>query len=113
MLEAVWINHGVLRYNGFMSYISKPHLMIVDDEQSTLEALQLLFEADYRVETYATAGASLEAMKSRTYAVAIVDILLPDINGVELLAALKSAWPLTEVIIVTGAKDLDLAQALL
>jgi DNA-binding NtrC family response regulator len=93
-----------------MPYIPKPPLLIVDDEPSVLESLKLIFEADFRIDAFKTAAKALKAMKTRTYAVALVDIRLPGISGEDLLKALKDKWPLTEVVMITAAPEKALAK---
>ena len=49
-------------------------------------------------------------MKKKTFSAAIVDIVLPDLRGEALLEAFKKQWPVTEVIMITGAEDDGIAQ---
>jgi DNA-binding NtrC family response regulator len=84
---------------------SKQRLLIIEDEIATLTALKLLFEGEFEVEAYESVPPALLAMKQRTFAVAIVDLMLNGIQGDEMLVKIKELWPFTEVIIVTAQKN--------
>jgi len=80
-------------------------LLIIEDQPGTQAALETLFEKHYRVEIQPDIASAISAMRKRTFAVAILDLSLPDGSGENLLKSLKQAWPHTEVIVVTAAKD--------
>jgi signal transduction histidine kinase len=58
-------------------------------------------------------GRALEAARLRGFDVAIVDVKLPDMSGVDLLPLLREAAPLGEVILITGFATIDAAIAAL
>jgi len=89
----------------------KAKLLIVDDEPeiSTLlcEILQSQgYQAD-RVETGAALLKLLEAAAAPD--VILLDLRLPDADGLDLLPKLKRQWPATEVIILTGYATIEAA----
>lgn len=76
---------------------------IVDDEPVVCKRLsQALVKEGYAVEAFVSARSFLEAMIEQPFDVVFSDMLLPDMNGLELLPKIKGLKPETEVIIVTG-----------
>jgi len=90
--------------------MSEPVVHVIDDDDSAREALAFLLEAsDYRVQTYQSALAFLDALPSAEPGYIVSDIRMPDMTGLELaqeLAARNSGFP---VIIVTGHGDIPMA----
>ena len=83
-------------------------VLIVDDEKPLLRQMEYLLEDAGFVPTCArTGGDALDLMDRSTFAVAILDIGLPDIDGVELLARALSRQPDLSVLIVTGEATLE------
>ncbi len=56
-----------------------------------------------------TSEDALERLSQRPFSVVLCDINLPRMNGEALLSAVKSSWPNTEVVMVTGEKDVQTA----
>ncbi len=81
---------------------------MVDGEPLMLEGLRSALGCDPRVEVVGAAGSAAEAIDIAAREVpdvAIVDILLPDGNGLELLLQLQAASPLTDYLVLTEADD--------
>jgi DNA-binding NtrC family response regulator len=93
-----------------MPYKSKPSIFVVDDEASVLEAFKALFQNDFKIDVFDSYSKALSALGRRTYSVGIVDIILGAASGETLLTAFKKTWPLTEIVMITAAKDRDLAK---
>jgi FixJ family two-component response regulator len=76
-------------------------VFVVDDDDSVRRALgRLIQSAGYRVQTFGTAREFLDRMRSvASPACLILDVRLPDINGLELQDELKAALP---IIFLTG-----------
>ena len=69
------------------------------------ELLKAHLEDDYQV-TEADSGAALQkAFAQEQPDVVLLDVKLPDANGLDLLPSIKKRWPETEVIVLTGAPD--------
>jgi len=86
----------------------KARILIVDDDESVRRSLSLILEKKgYQVEAAGTGKEALERAQKKSFSVALVDIKLPDADGIELVALLKEAHPETEAVIVTGHASLD------
>jgi len=88
----------------------KQGILIVDDDESTLLTLALIFDnMGYETETALTGREALEKARERFFNLALLDIKLSDMEGVELLAPLKKMHPSMVVIIITGHASLETA----
>ena len=83
----------------------KGKILIVDDEQGMRELLKAILEADYCI-VEADSGAALhQALDKEAPDLVLLDMHLPDANGLSLLSAIKQRSPATEVIILSGTPD--------
>ena len=85
-------------------------LLIVDDEQTLRESLQRVFSREgYDADVVNSAESALELLASNVYHVVITDIILPGIDGIELLKRIKEKLPEQLVIIITAYASIDTA----
>jgi len=78
-------------------------ILVVDDEASTTDALKLnLMEEGYTVDAAGTGGQAIELFDQGGHHLAICDLQLPDMDGLEVMRHMKDARPNTEVIVVTA-----------
>ena len=78
-------------------------ILVVDDEESTTDSLKLnLVEEGYTVDTAGTGGEAIELFDQGGHHLAICDLQLPDMDGLEVMRHMKDARPNTEVIMVTA-----------
>lgn len=87
-----------------------PNLLIIDDEPNILETLSDIFkEEGFKVHATTTGGKALEIIQKEPINVALIDIRLPDIDGMELLHQIKKERPNVIGIIITGNATLQSA----
>ena len=87
-------------------------VMVVDDEGAIRSLLAtVLAKAGYEPAEAPDATALKEAFAGPQPEVILLDLKLPDAEGMELLPQIKKQWPLTEVIILTGHATIDAAVA--
>jgi DNA-binding NarL/FixJ family response regulator len=81
-------------------------VMIVDDHPIVLSGLSALIESENELELVAAARTAAEARAVTTEPdVAVVDLELPDGDGIELGATLKRTWPGLRVVVLTMHAD--------
>ena len=86
----------------------KKSILIIDDEVSLLESLYMfLSEKGYDVKTAVCASEGMEKAERLRPDAIILDIRLPDGDGLDLLAELKKRAPETGVIMITAFHDMD------
>ncbi len=81
----------------------KGKILIVDDDSGIREMLNAYLKDQNQV-TEADSGAALQkAFAQEQPDVVLLDVKLPDANGLDLLPTIKKRWPETEIIVLTGA----------
>ena len=84
-------------------------ILIIDDEEEILLSLKknLVLEG-YNVETCNDSAEALEMIKNNKFHIVITDIVMPNMNGIDLLKAAKSYDALTQVIMMTGYSTMEI-----
>lgn len=78
-------------------------VLLVDDEIKFAESLaKRISLRGYTVDVAHTGGSALELLGERGYPVMLLDLRLPDMDGIEVLRLVKASYPMMEVIIITG-----------
>ena len=84
----------------------QPTLLLVDDEPNILNALKrLLRRENYRVLTASSGAEALEILAMQPVQVIISDQRMPEMSGIELLSKVKSLYPQTVRIILSGYSE--------
>jgi signal transduction histidine kinase len=85
-------------------------ILLVDDEAGIRNVLGLaLADAGYEMHTAENGEEALEVFRRVQPAIVLTDIKMPGMDGIELLRRVKAESPDTEVIMLTGHGDIDLA----
>jgi two-component system response regulator PilR (NtrC family) len=85
-------------------------LLIVDDEKSICQMLEIAFRKDgHMVETVSRGEAALRKINSQVYDIIISDILMPDLNGIELLERMRQAGNTSPFILITAVPTVSTA----
>jgi len=85
-------------------------LLLVDDEEGIRKVLKITLEsAGYEVLPAPDGETGLDIFTREKPDIVITDIKMPGIDGIELLKRIKNLNPETEVIMITGHGDMDLA----
>ena len=85
-------------------------ILVIDDEKPTLMMFRLTLSAQgYDVFTAENGEEGLEAFARERPGIVLTDIKMPGMNGVEVLKRIKAIDPTTQVIVITGHGDMDLA----
>ena len=81
----------------------RARILVVDDDESIRETFTAILEENgYVVDTAESGKEAIEKTNKNFYNAAFIDIRLPDMEGTELLTALKDTTPKMRKIIVTG-----------
>jgi anti-anti-sigma factor len=85
-------------------------ILVVDDEKSTLGMFHLFLSAyGYTVLTAENGTEGLQLFEKEKPPIVITDIKMPGVDGIELLRRIKEMDEMTEVIMITGHGDMELA----
>jgi DNA-binding NtrC family response regulator len=92
--------------------MDRPKILIVDDDYSIRLTMQAILQDEgYLVDIASTGKEALEKTKEQNYNIALLDIRLPDMEGVELLDLMRDGIPKTRKIMVTGYPSIQNAVA--
>jgi len=83
-------------------------ILIVDDDENIRKVLTTILEDEgYIVESVGTAKKAIAKTGKKFYNLALIDVRLPDMEGIELLTRMKDATPKMRKIIITGYPTLQ------
>jgi DNA-binding NtrC family response regulator len=75
----------------------------MDDEINVAKGLQLVLgDAGHEVDWAETGKQALELCRSKPYDLMVADLLLPDVDGLEVIKEVRQHWPKTGIIVITG-----------
>ena len=97
-----------------LSVSGRNGIWLLDDDASMLKALgRLLNSAGFTVEKFSNPADFLSELEQRECRVAVLDVWMPDMNGLEVQACLRRDSPTTRIIFITGRDDPSVRQAAL
>ena len=83
--------------------VKNARILIIDDDENIRKALAAILEEEgYMVDTAETAKQAIEKTDKNIYNLALIDMRLPDMEGIELLTKMKDTTPKMRKVIVTG-----------
>jgi DNA-binding NtrC family response regulator len=83
-------------------------ILIVDDEEAIRSLLKYSFEKDgYEVHLAGNGLEALNVLEEVKIDVAISDIVMPEIDGVELVKRMRAEFPMTRIIMMTGYVNIE------
>lgn len=78
-------------------------IMVVDDEKGICQNVEkILSKKNWEVTQAVSAKEALEKMAKESFSLVIADMVMPDMNGLELLKLVKKQWPLTKAVMMTA-----------
>ena len=86
----------------------KSTIVLVDDERNILQSLGMALEAEgYKVRTYADGASALEALAEEPADLAILDIKMPRMDGMELLRRLRQQTDMPVIFLTSKDEEID------
>src|SRR5512134_2335593 len=83
------------------------HILVVDDEPDFVLAIEtLLLSSGFVVSTAADGAAALHQLQTGNYDLALLDVRMPRISGMEVLRHMSERFPETQAIMLTGVSDI-------
>ena len=94
-----------------MSYaMSRSTLLVIDDEPNILATVRRALELEgYAVETAAGGVPGLERLKSSPFDLLLLDVMMPDLGGMEVLTQVRDLYPSIFVIMMSGNASIETA----
>ncbi|PKN75548.1 MAG: hypothetical protein CVU49_02295 [Candidatus Cloacimonetes bacterium HGW-Cloacimonetes-2] len=88
---------------------TKQSILVVDDSAETLELFLLQLSNDYNVLTAQNLNTARSLLGQYRFHLAIIDLVLPGENGLDLIQEIKNSYPLTSVIAISGQASIETA----
>jgi DNA-binding NtrC family response regulator len=86
-------------------------VLVIDDEEVVRLGYRRVLSGDgFRVMSAGCGAEALELMAGNRFDVVLLDLRLPNMDGLAVLRAIKAAWPESEVVVVTGYPCLETAK---
>lgn len=99
-----------LAANSASGGFEKPLVLVVDDEYGPRESIAFTLSSDFVVETSERASEALAKLRAKSYAVVILDIRMPEMDGIRALEEIRKIDGEVAVIMLTGYGTLATAQ---
>jgi len=92
--------------------VNPAKILVVDDDENIRKTLSTILKNEgYLVDVAQSGSEAIKKTEASAYNVALIDIRLPDMEGIEILTKMKNAVPKTRKIIITGYPTLKNAIA--
>ena len=83
-------------------------ICLIDDDQNILASLSLALKSEkFEVETYSDGIAGLEALKDNNFDIAILDIKMPRLDGLEVLQKLRNSSDIPVIFLTSKDDEID------
>jgi anti-anti-sigma factor len=90
--------------------MTQEKILVIDDEKATLKMFRLFLDVyGFDILTAESGEEGLEVFERERPDIVLTDIKMPGMDGIEVLQEIKRRSPATEVIVITGHGDMDLA----
>ena len=88
----------------------KGHILVIDDEADIRESLEFLLTGEgFRVDLATRAVEGLETLARGSYDLILLDLVMPDLTGIETLAEIRKKDTTTPVFLITAYGSIDVA----
>ena len=92
--------------------MSKGSILVVDDESEIREGLELLLQSEgYQVSSAETAMSGLAQLEERPFDLLLLDVSLPDRNGIDMLKDVRRQDPHLPIVLITAYGSIEMARA--
>lgn len=88
----------------------KARILVCDDEEGIRESLELVLGTDYRLTFAADGEEAIARAKEQAFDMALVDIKMPRINGLEVLKWFRQHQPAVPVVMLTAYQSVEMAR---
>ena len=89
----------------------EPTILVVDDNEDLLETFAMILKRrGFNVATAGNGAAAVDRFRERSFDVTLMDIVMPEMNGVEAFRKIKEMQPGAPIILMTAYSDEDLIQ---
>jgi CheY-like chemotaxis protein len=119
--ELVWLHGGVIWVNSepgkgsaFTFMLPKEQkraqadVLLIDDDRHILQTVSVMLETEYHVRTACDGAEGIKEMRRKLPDIVIMDLSMPNVDGVEVLKAIRDNWSSLPVIVHTAFSEGDI-----
>src|SRR4030042_7188021 len=89
----------------------KPTILVVDDNLALLETFAMILKRrGYHVQTAVNGSSAVDKFKEQSFDVTLMDIVMPEMNGVDAFKKIKEIQPGASIILMTAYSDEEIIQ---
>ena len=88
----------------------KPRILVCDDEEGIRESLDLMLGKDYQLEFATDGEEAIRIASERPFNLALLDIKMPRVNGLEVLKWFRDNRPAVRVLMLTAYQSVEMAR---
>jgi DNA-binding NtrC family response regulator len=83
--------------------VANVKILVVDDDPIVLDSCKRVFEAEgLEVCLVSSTGKALEAIKNNVFDIVLIDVKMPEQDGMYLMRAVKRQWPELPIVVMSG-----------
>src|SRR2546430_4285121 len=86
---------------------TRPRILVVDDEMGPRESLRMILKPHYEIKTADSARGALDQLPEFRPDLVVLDIKMPEIDGLEVLRRIKRIDPTIEIVMITAYASLE------
>jgi response regulator RpfG family c-di-GMP phosphodiesterase len=90
---------------------TQPTVLVVDDERGSRESLRMILTPHHKVLQAGSGAEALEALRTQRVELMTLDLNMPGMKGEDVMRVVRSEFPHTEIIVITGCGSLESATA--
>ena len=85
-------------------------ILVIDDEPIVrTSCIRSLSPEGYEVKSASSGKEALELLENEPFNLVLLDLKMPDMDGIEVLKKIKNTWPDTKVVMITGYSTVETA----
>lgn len=84
------------------AFLPTPSVLAVDDNPLIIDLIVRMFESRYRIDSAPSASDALKLMSKNEYDLVLIDLILPEMNGLELFRAIREMRPDQKALLTTA-----------
>jgi response regulator RpfG family c-di-GMP phosphodiesterase len=90
---------------------TQPTVLVVDDERGSRESLRMILTPHHNVLQAGSGAEALDALRTQRVELMTLDLNMPGMKGEDVMRVVRSEFPQTEIIVITGCGSLETATA--
>ena len=92
-----------------LAHVGPARVLVVDDERGPRESLRMILSGQYEVSTAVDGAGALDQLRTVEIDLVTIDLNMPGMKGDELMRTIRTEFPQTEIIIITGCGSIETA----